>query len=1586
MLPSFANLPEHLRSVIEPLCMEAEQRGYARGKADGQTELLCGIKAVQQLVSPMPPAMPLSMTAAMPVNLSQPAPQPSEFEQATDGDDSEGEDFDFDAILDGLFDGQWSDAEKQEILGIAIVAVREAADAQGVDPEPFVDRLKALAGNPQAAERVMMGHPVWLAWVPERIDNPRGKYQYRARDTDTGRVVYGAEAERKLRKDHAGGEGVPSADDVTKENKEYLEARTKARENVDAVTQKLAQGQMLKKPEWDEFHDQLSYLTGQQLKEVRKTMMDRLAAKVKGGKRKGDRIGNLQSAIKSVVQFGVTRSFQEDYDKLSLARVVERYGGIDPSDHEFQRHFGSASEAREYGVATKKGGKSLDDLAKNLISAGHLVVPEGMDETQALADALQGKKQSASADDGDFWDAQYRQHAAKQELDAMDDTAEPAPAEMGDMDAAGVGNGDASFDFGANAAEPELEVPAEPVAEEPPMAAPEPAEVTVEAGDEQPAAETDGKDQSRAAIDARLAESGLPTGLSDDVLKQIPLDENRGFDDDGNPTYYKSKAPAETRAYIANLTPDEVKAVGQYAGSMNFGDINTLLRGGVDDPTSDSKHGQIIKNLDAVFDKAPELKTPIKTYRGINIPPDTLKNWLDEVQSASSAGRPFEDMAFFSTSTDQSAVSGYGNVGMEITARHGIDASPLSNAQSENEFLLPRGSKFRIIGVENHDGRPVIKLDQIVQRDAESTATQPEQPTTVDTAPEPVVEATDATVDALPIGNEPTPDAAPTEPAPTVAEPEATAEPEPTPVAPPKLTPQQVAARDKAMDDAVKAAQRKAPGGRLTPEQRSKVRADAKSKYESSLGQPAPQAEARPVSAADAERDQRVKMESSRFIPKEGAFGTRNNFDPETKEPFKDRVQAADGKWYLMDEVDDVKPEESANANPEKKKDGLRYGDDNAEVKAQSALQDAVDAGDDIDADTYAVIAQMTGTSVARVKEMHEDLVSTVAEDKVRELLSGGGKLDADAKKRLAAELKVTPAKVTAAHARVKEQDAFIDLQDMKASDSINPAGLKAVAKKHGLTEDKVRQLLGQLDNSAQLGDPDNDPAPTKKGKAEPAPKAPAKSKANGDTTAGPAQKTAKPSAKVVKNAFDNVMARKNDADGVASVLSKLSDAERQAVADKMGVPFGSADEMAKAYSDTSPNSSSDGLSITPQKEGAKELPKTPQAKRDAIKDAFHELLSEQHTTGRIVPIGDIQKEMRQRYGEDAVSPENFENILKKMDLDGTIRLVEHDNPNELSPSEKMFGIQSRTGLLYYVKQPANGQTADIDGDVSHIRYERGKKKSDAFFSSDEAPTRDQYATSVMDSFHSLLAESHAKHGYDGGKIVEIPDLREAIRRQYGDTAASHGVFDTMLSEMAKNGQIRTVPIDDRSQSTPERLKQGMSDGGGLSMYVKLPTDSTAPVADTKPVTPPTPAKPEPKAPAPTPTQPSEPAKPTAEPVKPLSEMTEEELEAELKRRKGSKAKAAPKAKTTELPAKHVPLRDETKALAKKATDDPDSVSDEEIEKMLADVENAGMSDAELKQFALDVTGVKEATKRKAILAIRGKLTAAKRILEGRKS
>ena len=467
-------VPDHIRPVLEPLLADAELKGYARGvaegKAAGQSELLSGLKALQYLM----PGSPANGSSCHPMNLSQSVP--AGVEQVTDDDD-----LDLDGLLTNLFgQGEWSDAERQEIVALAMVAVREAYEARGDDPTDVLARLQSIGGNPAAVKRVMLGHPVWMAWRAEPTRSLSGKYRYKAVGVaeDEGKVAYGADAERKLRKNFGGGKDDPDAETVSKQNAEHRDARDKAHARVAEVAESLAKGVMLKPKEWEEFTGQLPYLTGDQLKGVRRAMIDRLMQKVKGGARKADRMANLTSAIQRVVKYGITRSFQEDYDKggLSMAAAVKSMGGIDPTDHEFLRHFGSANEARQYGVTVKPGGRSLDDLAGEMVSSGHLVVADGQDKSQALVDALMRNDKSADSDDSEAFDRAYEQHAAQQEYDAVSeaDTGSPATDAASPVD-------DDSFDFGANveadATAPNAAAPEPAPVEEPVTPSAEPASV-----------------------------------------------------------------------------------------------------------------------------------------------------------------------------------------------------------------------------------------------------------------------------------------------------------------------------------------------------------------------------------------------------------------------------------------------------------------------------------------------------------------------------------------------------------------------------------------------------------------------------------------------------------------------------------------------------------------------------------------------------------------------------------------------------------------------------------------------------------------------------------------------------------------------------------------------------------------------------------------------------------------------------------------------------------------------------------------------------------------------------------------------------
>lgn len=128
-----------------------------------------------------------------------------------------------------------------------------------------------------------------------------------------------------------------------------------------------------------------------------------------------------------------------------------------------------------------------------------------------------------------------------------------------------------------------------------------------------------------------------------------------------------------------------------------------------------------------------------------------------------------------------------------------------------------------------------------------------------------------------------------------------------------------------------------------------------------------------------------------------------------------------------------------------------------------------------------------------------------------------------------------------------------------------------------------------------------------------------------------------------------------------------------------------------------------------------------------------------------------------------------------------------------------------------------------------------------------------------------------------------------------------------------------------------------------------------------------------------------------------ISSHSDDELKAEYERRFGKpggtastpaapKKTAPKKAAVAELPEKHHALRDDVKSFAERASKDPHAVTDAEIDSVMEKVQHAKLTDAEMKRLALDVAGVKETTKAKALGAIRGKLTAAKRIFEGQKS
>lgn len=1068
------SVPDHIRPVLERLCLEAEQRGYARGvvdgKASGQAELIAGMKALQSV---MPSLTPMQSVARFdPVNLSTPVPT-----QATDGDD---DDFDIDGLLDGLFGGgQWSDAEKQEVVAIAIVAIREAAEAQGVDPEPHIERLMALVGNPKATERVMMGHPVFLAWRPVPSKNQSGRYKYRAEwdgaDGRTRRPLYGAKAEEALRKNYGGKAGEDaSAEDVAKQNVEHRESRDKAHARVKEVAGVFASGKVLRPQEWDEFTGQMAYLTGNQLQDIRKSMLAGLVRRVKLGKNKGDRIEHIKSAIKAVVEFGVTKPFQLDEDKTggSLAEAVKRAGGIDPSKSELQAHFSDADEMMQYGLGgvMKKGGRHLDELAEELESQGHLVVPAGTSATQALVDALQSKRKSADHDDRDYWESQLQKSAAHDAAMAAHASANEEPEPAPDVGAT-ADTGDTSFDFGDNATDEQA------VAENAP--ADEPAEVTVEESGETDAVadDPDVEAQSPAKPDMPSAEQlgrMSQQDLADHAVKVIKYTQQNRATQDGNDHLADVVNALKKLREPANRTTDATAPDSQ------------------PQPPADTKPADAVSPIGETQPSPPEPieDTPDAIYAAMKSAAASATN--PTVKNALEA--QIENGNHYASESPKDGKRLL--IRRLVSAAHQLHMQGLADEASQVDALLERIPGMRRTSGKAGESTPFDPLEHMPNEGAESGSNvNIDRPGYVLDEPDGhryiVLRAQASTSPQQPTPPEPVADtpAPQPEPQPAASAPQPAVEPEPevaptTAAAPAKLTPAQVTAREKSMADAVAAAQR--GGKRLTTEQRAKVRADAKAKFEDGLAKP-------PTAKVEEQPTQRFRSD---LQPIDGVAGRAKQLTPKM-------VQAADGKWYLpheiqgyeqakdaelrLNDVDEAATTKTVDGDVAtvasgKKAEGMRYETANQakEFHATGELVGLAEKGPVSD-EQLTAIAERAELDPKKVKDLYADVVNDRISGDVMPLLEGGGKLDDAAIAKIADAAFTTPAKVKAQVGEIKKQQAFAEMRELKRAGNLTEQSIRDIAKKHGVSDGKLGEVLRQLRNAS---DPNFD---TMKGNSAPA-------------------------------------------------------------------------------------------------------------------------------------------------------------------------------------------------------------------------------------------------------------------------------------------------------------------------------------------------------------------------------------------------------------------------------------------------------------------------------------------------------------------
>lgn len=165
-------------------------------------------------------------------------------------------------------------------------------------------------------------------------------------------------------------------------------------------------------------------------------------------------------------------------------------------------------------------------------------------------------------------------------------------------------------------------------------------------------------------------------------------------------------------SWSSGLTPEQSGSIGAYSGDAYSG-INGLLRGQMTqrmveawDQTETRGIREMIGRIDTALESF-ELTEPIRVYRTCES--DVLDALTPEV------GATFRDDAFVSTSALSRKVAS-GNIVMQIDVPagtgHGAWINPLSGAEDEEyEFLLPRGSEFRVKGVRKEGDDTIIEME-----------------------------------------------------------------------------------------------------------------------------------------------------------------------------------------------------------------------------------------------------------------------------------------------------------------------------------------------------------------------------------------------------------------------------------------------------------------------------------------------------------------------------------------------------------------------------------------------------------------------------------------------------------------------------------------------------------------------------------------------------------------------------------------------------------------------------------------------------------------------------------------------------------
>ena len=91
-----------------------------------------------------------------------------------------------------------------------------------------------------------------------------------------------------------------------------------------------------------------------------------------------------------------------------------------------------------------------------------------------------------------------------------------------------------------------------------------------------------------------------------------------------------------------------------------------------------------------------------------------------------------------------------------------------------------------------------------------------------------------------------------------------------------------------------------------------------------------------------------------------------------------------------------------------------------------------------------------------------------------------------------------------------------------------------------------------------------------------------------------------------------------------------------------------------------------------------------------------------------------------------------------------------------------------------------------------------------------------QLEAAVMQIFNELLAGPYANL-----RMVPIHEIRKTVAQRLGQDAASHSVFDECVLELRRSRKMHLVPLDNRSQATPNQIELSISAVGQTFFYAE---------------------------------------------------------------------------------------------------------------------------------------------------------------------